>query len=98
MPEKKKTFTYTELAGILVKEAGIHEGHWGLWFEFGLGGANIPLAGPEGEMLMRPAAIIPVKTIGIQKFDEPNPLTVDAAQANPKARSAKRAFRKRKKT
>lgn len=96
MPEKeKKTFTHTELAKMLVTQAGIHDGHWGLFLEFGLGAANIPLAGPDGKMSLKPAAVIPVNTIGIQKFDEPNPLTVDAAKVNPKATSAGRAPRRK---
>ena len=89
MPEKK-TFTYTELANILVKEADIHKGYWALFIEFGLAGANVPVAGPKGEMLLRPTAIVPINRIGIQEFGEPNPLTVDAATVNPKPRKKRR--------
>jgi hypothetical protein len=96
MPEReKKKFTYTQLAELLVKASNIHKGYWGLFLEFGLGGANLPLAGPEGDMSLRPAAIIPVNTIGIQEFDEANPLTVDAAKVNPKTTGTSK---RRKKT
>jgi len=85
MPKKEtKTFTYSQLAELLVKESGIHEGHWGLFLRFGLGGANVPCGDLGGEMVLRPAAIVPVNEIGIQEFDDPNPLTVDAARVNPK--------------
>ncbi|KKM67977.1 hypothetical protein LCGC14_1465720 [marine sediment metagenome] len=96
MPEKeKKKFTYTQLAELLVKESDIHEGYWGLFLEFGLGGANLPIADPDGQMVLRPAAIIPVSVIGIQEFGGPNPLTVDAAEVNPKPKGTSK---RRKKT
>jgi len=96
MAEKeKRLFTHKELAALLVKQAGVHEGHWGLLVEFGLGAANIPIAGSDGGFTLKPAAIIPVNSIGILKFDEPTPLTVDAAQVNPVSTpSEKRRTRK----
>ena len=73
------TFDYKEIAEALIKKQGIHEGLWGIYMEFGIAGAN---AGPtEGTLL--PAAVVPVVKVGIQRFDKPNNLTVDAAQANP---------------
>ena len=99
MPKKEKqnkTFTYLQLAELLVKESGIHEGHWGLFFRFGLGGGNLPIGGPGGQVAVRPAAIVPVTEIGIQEFGDPNPLTVDAAKVNPKPRSG--SSRRKKKT
>jgi len=82
MPETNNyTFSYTELAEILVKKLDIHEGLWGLYIEFTLGAANVP-ASPDGKMLA-PAAIAAIKSIGIQRFDAPNNLTVDASVINP---------------
>jgi len=74
-------FTHKELAELLVQKQDIHEGHWGIFIEFALAAANVS-GGPEDPNLL-PAAIIPVKRIGIQKFDQPSPLTVDAALVNP---------------
>jgi hypothetical protein len=37
---------------------------------------------------LTPAAIVPVLKIGIQRFPEPNSLTVDAARVNPLDREA----------
>lgn len=85
---EKKQFTHVELAEILVKHSGIHEGHWGLFVEFGLGAANLPIAGPDGALSVKPTAMVPVNVIGIQKFDEPAPITVDAAKVNPKAKAS----------
>lgn len=79
--EKRLVFEMKELAEILVKHTDIHEGHWGLAIEFGLGAANINV-GPAEENVL-PAAIIPVQKIGIQRFDKPSSITVDAAVVNP---------------
>ncbi|MBF0508441.1 MAG: hypothetical protein HQK57_05890 [Deltaproteobacteria bacterium] len=65
----------------MIKKEGIHEGLWAIYLEFGLDGANIS-TGPDDLNLM-PAAIVLIKRIGIQKVDQPTPLTVDAAQVNP---------------
>lgn len=82
MPESKNyVFDYTELAEVLVKKLDIHEGWWGLYFEFNFGAANIN-ASPDGKTLA-PAAITAIKAVGIQRFDAPNNLTVDAAVVNP---------------
>jgi hypothetical protein len=80
MPETKSiAFTHKEVVEALIRYNNLHEGLWGLHIEFGLGAANV--GSEPGDLL--PAAIIPVKKIGLQRFDEPNNLTVDAAQANP---------------
>jgi hypothetical protein len=73
---KQITFTHKEIAQYLMEKSGIKEGHWGIYLEFGLNGANVEIA----PYSMAPAAIIPVLKIGIQRFDSPNPLTVDAAK------------------
>ena len=91
MPEAKTiVYEHRELTEILVKEQGIHKGLWGVYIEFAIQGANVS-TDPTGESLI-PAAIVPVLKIGIQRFDKPNQLTVDAAVVNPaKKRSASRA-------
>ncbi len=74
-------FPYQELATILVRRQGIHEGLWGVYVELGIGGANVsPAPGVDAV----PAAIVPLQRIGIQRFDEEvEGLTVDAAVVNP---------------
>lgn len=76
------TFEYKELAETLVKKQGIHEGFWGVVFELGLGGGIIPF--PPGSDTTLPVAMVPIRKVGIQRFDEPNPMTIDAAKVNPK--------------
>jgi hypothetical protein len=69
-------FSYKELAEILVKKQGIKEGHWAVYLKFGLAGAN---AGPTEDAVV-PTAIVPVMEMGIQRFDQPGPLTIDASK------------------
>lgn len=75
-------FKYKELATLLVREAGVKEGHWGVFLRFGLAGANV---GPNDDEI-KPSAIVAVTEIGIQPFDGPNGLTVDAAEVHRQAK------------
>lgn len=89
MPEiKTYTLNLPEIAEVLIKKLDIHEGLWGVYLEFGIGAANVP-ANPEGKAIA-PAIIGLVQKIGIQRFDSPNNLTVDAAQLNPPKTRKKR--------
>jgi hypothetical protein len=81
---KTYVFDYKEVAEALIKKQGIHEGLWGIYMEFGITGANIN-PGPSKDIIV-PGAIIPVLKIGIQRFDKPSSLTVDAAEVNPPSR------------
>ncbi len=76
------TFNYDELVEALLKKQGIHEGVWGIYFEFGIQGANAP--GPSGEPL--PIAIVPIVKVGLQRAKEgiKYPGEVDAAIVNPR--------------
>jgi len=76
-------FDFKEVAEALVKKQGLREGIWGLYVKFGIKAANI--GGDESDL--RPAAIIPILELGLQKFDTHNNLTVDAAKVNRKAKS-----------
>lgn len=78
-------FDYKEVAEALVKKQDIHEGLWGIYIEFGLGAIHIN--SEQSPDALTPAAIVPVRRIGIQRFPVANSLTVDAAQVNPPASS-----------
>jgi len=78
-------FTHQEIAEILVKKEGIHDGFWGVYFELGLAGGAVP-AQPSGGMVV-PAAMVLINKVGILKFDKPNSLTVNAAEVNPEAKN-----------
>ena len=87
MPETRQIiFSYKEIAEILVKQQGIHEGVWGIYAEFGITAANVNTA-PGADLI--PAAIVPIQRMGLQRFDEEAPgLTVDAAVVNPAPESS----------
>ncbi len=81
-------FTHKEIAEILLRHHGLHEGIWGVYIKFGIKGANV---GASDSDLM-PSAIVPVLQIGLQKFEKENNLSVDAAKVNPpKARQGVKA-------
>ena len=86
--------TYKDLAELMVKHKGVHEGLWGVYVRFGLRATNMPVQVEEQTSLM-PAAILPILEIGIQPFGEATDLTVDAAIVNPKP-SRKRGTSSRK--
>jgi len=84
MPVSREyVFEYRELAETLVKKADVHEGLWGIVVRFGFGATNVNTTEAPGEESLVPAAITTIKEIGIQRFDKPNNLTVDAAKVNP---------------
>ena len=72
-------FSHKEVVEALIKKQDLHEGLWMLYVEFGLGAANV---GPAEDQ-MTPAAIIPLVSLGLQKGEKENALTVDAAKVNP---------------
>lgn len=77
---KQYSFTFKEIAALLVKDAGVKEGHWGVSVKFGLQGTNVGMTEDD----LRPAAIVAMLELGLQQFDTPNGLTVDAAVVNSK--------------
>jgi hypothetical protein len=79
MPEQRQiTFTHKEVSEALIRYYGLDEGLWGLYIEFGISGANIG-TDPANPDIILPAAIVPIVKVGIQRFDQPNSLTTDAA-------------------
>jgi hypothetical protein len=78
---KQITFTHQEIAEILVKKQDIHDGFWGIFLELGLSAGVVPTT-PDGSTVT-PAGIVLINRIGILKFDQPNPLTIDAAKTTP---------------
>lgn len=73
-------FSYKEVVEALVKKYGLHEGIWGLWVKFGIKAANIGTT----DIDLKPAAIIPILELGLQKFEKENSISVDASKVNPK--------------
>jgi hypothetical protein len=73
-------FEFKEVATALVKQADLHSGIWAIYFEFGIGAANIT----DGNNLTLPAAFVPVVKLGLRRVDAIDNLSVDAAEINPK--------------
>lgn len=69
-----------EVAEVLVAHVGATSGHWGISVRFGLAAANLNT--PDGEQ--RPTALVPIMGLGVQQFEKPNSLTVDAAEVQRK--------------
>jgi hypothetical protein len=80
-------FSYKELAEMMVRQTGVKDGLWGVFVKFGIAASNIG----ETEESVRPAAIVPILEIGLQKFEKASNLTVDAAlvSSTEKARTAR---------
>lgn len=76
-----------DLASVLVKHYGIHEGRFDLLVEFQIGMGAV---GPDPSALT-PGAMIGVSRIGLAPSRSDGPTTVDAAVANPLKKSRKRA-------
>jgi hypothetical protein len=72
-------FSHKEVVTLLIKEQGIHEGIWGLFVKFGLKAMNAG-GGPDDVL---PTAMVPLMEIGIQRREQEDNISVDAAKVNP---------------
>lgn len=90
MSEERFVFEYQELVEMMLRRKGIKEGRWILSVEFGIGAVNVRQPGVE---VSQPAAIVPVKSIGIIRNDkaELDNLVVDAAKLGDGKASRKRS-------
>jgi hypothetical protein len=75
MESTQLSFDYKEIVELLVRKAGVKEGHWQLTINFALGASNL---GPTRQDL-KPGVVIAVNSIGISRVDEPTNLSVEAA-------------------
>jgi hypothetical protein len=72
---------HRRLVELIVKDAGLHDGHWMLAVNFGF----VPVNFGPNEDALSPGAVVAVTQIGIQRVPEATPtaLVVDAAVVNP---------------
>lgn len=68
-----------ELATVLIKHHGLHEGYYdtAIEFQFALGSV-----GPDPQRPL-PGAMLGVSRIGLLRVETPGPQSVDAAKVNP---------------
>jgi len=75
--------TYQRLAALIVKDEGLHEGHWQVALTVGASSGFLAQL-PGGKVL--PAIWTPIMGVSLLRQAEPNALTVDAAEVNPASR------------
>lgn len=75
-----------ELATLLVKHYGFHDGKYDLLLEYQFG---VGAFGPTPESV-NPGVIVGIAKIGLTPAAQPGPLTIDAAEVNPPALVKKR--------
>lgn len=96
MAENTQTmYALKELAELLIKHQGIHEGFYELSIEFQMAVGGVGIA-PSPEHVM-PGAMLGVSRIGITKVPINTPLSVDASQINPQSSAGKSAPSTRRK-
>lgn len=83
---KQYVFSFKEIAALMVKDVGVKEGHWGIHVRFGLQAGNVGANNDD----LKPAAILPILEMGLQRFEEPTSLSVDAAEVNRNPRARKK--------
>ena len=85
------SFSFEEVATALIKAKGLHEGQWQVVINFGIAGANI---GDDPQSL-KPAAIVPVLSIGLARSPIESNLAVDAVRVNPLPETERRRASKK---
>jgi len=79
-------FAHKELAELLVKKQGLHDGIWTLAFQIGMGNTVAP--SPTGGEPV-PAVVVSIMGVALQKADKDGPMTVDAAKVNSRKKQSK---------
>lgn len=85
-PELIGMLPLKELAAILVRHNGLHEGLYNVSVEFQIAVGSV---GPADTPL--PGALFGVSRIGLAKVDQVGPHTIDAVQVNPKRATRKKS-------
>jgi len=92
MPEATQfAYSHRELTELMLRDRDIRAGHWMIQVKFGHAAANVgpPTDDPALAAVFGPASISVIIEIGIQRADQPGPLTVDASTLWRKSRAAK---------
>lgn len=74
-------FTNKDIVALMLKDRGIHEGHWVLQAKFSFGAMNMG-ASSEGTDAI-PTGIVGVAGMGLELVPQPLPFSVNAAEVNP---------------
>ncbi|CAB3797695.1 hypothetical protein LMG28614_04623 [Paraburkholderia ultramafica] len=95
MPTSEHKSSIEELLGALLRDQGIHEGHWALNIEFSATGASVkPQDNPARTL---PGLIVSVNSATLLRADSAAAGALDAAVVNPrKASTSAKPVRSRK--
>lgn len=81
MPEVNLvTYDLKEITALMLRDQGIRSGSWMIWTKFGHVITNIAPLKDEGGGPTGPGAIMWLTEVGIQRVEEPGPLSVDASE------------------
>jgi hypothetical protein len=74
--------SHKDVAEMLIKRQGLHEGCWGICLEFGISVGLVEFPPQSGNA--NPGATVTISKIGLQRFDASSPIAVNAAEVNPR--------------
>ena len=75
-------FSLTDVASLLMQDAGITDGLWTIGVSFGI---TVAAAGPDKDHV-RPSALVSVEQLVLSKGTDQGPLTFDAAELRAKGK------------
>jgi hypothetical protein len=75
-------FTNKDLAVLMLKEQGIHEGNWVIQAKFSFSAMNMG-QNPDGTDAI-PTGIVGIAGIGLELVPQALPFSINAAEVNPK--------------
>jgi hypothetical protein len=73
-------YSLKELTALMVRDQGIRNGLWMIWTRWGHSVTNIYPPKDVAEQPAGPGVVSVLVEAGIQKADEPGPLTIDASE------------------
>lgn len=94
MPMSEHKFSIDDLIEALLRDQGIHSGHWALNIEFQATGAAVNPAGGVGKTL--PGLIVSVNSATLMQVESTTYGAVDAATVNPRKAAEIKPARARK--
>jgi len=81
MPEVGQIkYDLKEITALMIRDQGIRSGLWMIWSRFAQAVTNIAPPETESGGPAGPGAIAVLIELGIQKVDQPGPLSVDASE------------------
>jgi len=85
MEKDYPSLSIRDLMVLLIKHHGIHEGNFAAAVEFQIAAGAV---GPDPEKQM-PGIAFGISSLGLKRVEGPAPLSVDAAEVNPKPKARK---------